>query len=426
MDYYHNGINNTDPVNVGLLPFPPYYWWESGAMWGGLVDYYSYTKDESYVNTTIRGLTAQKGPNNDYIVPEHKFDEVRRLALLLLSDDLIIDKGNDDQAFWGFALMSALENQYPSPPADQPQWLELAEALFDNQASRWDTTSCGGGLKWQIYPENAYGYDYKNSISNGGFFQTAARLARYTGDQKYLDWAVKSWDWCQTVGLISPTYDVYDGTNDLIGCVDQDQTRWSYNVAVFIEGAAALYNLTNSDIWMQRTQGLLDASKAFFSPFSNASNIMFEAACEPNDSCNTDQQSFKAYLARWLAKTSVLAPFTAATIRPMLEASALAAAASCSGSTDGVTCGTKWYTGGWDGTWGAGQQLAAMEAIQALAIADAGAPYSKALNHIQPRNPSRSIVERSFGARRIDPQLAAVSSILVAGVATLALFARAI
>jgi mannan endo-1,6-alpha-mannosidase len=282
--------------------------------------------------------------------------------------------------------MSALENQYPSPPSDQPSWLVLAQNLFDNQASRWDTTSCGGGLKWQIYPSNSYGYEYKNSISNGGFFQLAARLARYTGEQKYTDWAVMIWNWCESVGLISPSYDVYDGSNDLINCSQLDHTQWSYNVAIFIEGAAALYNLTGADIWMQRTQGLLDAAGIFFSPFPNASNVMYEAACEPYETCNTDQQSFKAYMSRWLAKTSVLAPFTAVNIQPMLEASALAAAASCSGGADGVTCGTKWYTNAWDGTWGAGQQLSALEVVQALLIANAGPPYSQASTSIQPGN----------------------------------------
>lgn len=371
-------------------------------MWGGLIDYFSYTGDGSYVLATIQGLIAQKGPNNDYIVPEHKFDEVstnKNRPRMCVTDPP--EQGNDDQAFWGLALMSALENQYPSPPSDQPQWLHLAEALFNHQASLWDTASCNGGLKWQIYPENAYGYDYKNSVSTGSFFQMAARLARYTGDQKYFDWAIKAWDWCQAVGLIGPVYDVYDGTNDKLNCREVDHTQWSYNVAIFLEGAAALYNLTGSDLWRQRTAGLLDASIVFFSPFPNASNIMYEAACETYGNCNTDQLSFKAYLARWLAKTSVLAPFTSSSIRPMLEASAQAAAASCSGGLDGVTCGTKWFVGAWDGTWGAGQQLAALEVVQALLVADAGIPNSQFLNPpaMQLRNVNYTWPPTEFGTR---------------------------
>lgn len=135
LKYYKNNAPDTPPEKIGLLPFPPYYWWQSGAMWGGLIDYYSYTKDNTYVNDTIQAMMAQRGPKDDFIVPAHRSDE-----------------GNDDQAFWGLALISAIEYNFPSPPPDKPQWLSLLIALFENQASRWDTTSCAGGLKWQIYP----------------------------------------------------------------------------------------------------------------------------------------------------------------------------------------------------------------------------------------------------------------------------------
>lgn len=76
MKYYYNNATDTAPEYIGLLPFPPYYWWESGAMWGAMVDYHTYTGDKSYVPVTIQGLIAQTGPNKDYIVPEHKYDEV--------------------------------------------------------------------------------------------------------------------------------------------------------------------------------------------------------------------------------------------------------------------------------------------------------------------------------------------------------------
>lgn len=308
------------------------------------------------------------------------------------------NQGNDDQAFWGLALMSAIENRYPDPPPNQPQWLPLLEALFNNQASRWDTSSCGGGLKWQIYPENAYGYDYKNSVSNGAFFQLAARLARYTGDQKYVAWAEKTWDWCRSVNLVADNYDVYDGADDRLDCRELDYTRWSYNVAIFLEGAAALYSLTGEQIWADRTAGLLDASKVFFYSSSDSIDIMYEPGCEPYGTCNVDQQSFKAYLARWLAKTAVLAPFAAPTIRPMLESSAKGAASSCSGGLDGVTCGSKWYQGAWDGTWGVGQQLSALEAVQALLGLDAGPPFSRFLSsNLVRRNSTQSITNINGG-----------------------------
>jgi mannan endo-1,6-alpha-mannosidase len=69
--------------------------------------------------------------------------------------------------------MSALEYQFPDPEKAPASYLEVAVNSFNNMMGRWDESSCGGGLRWQIYPENSYGYDYKNSISNGCAFALA-------------------------------------------------------------------------------------------------------------------------------------------------------------------------------------------------------------------------------------------------------------
>lgn len=93
---------------------------------------------------------------------------------------------------------------------------------------------------------------------------------------------------------------------------------------------------------------------------------MYEAACETNGKCDVDELSFKAYLARWMGATTKVAPFTYDTIMNYLSTSATAAAEQCSGGTSGRTCGAKWTDGTtYDGTYGVGQQMAAMEVIQA-------------------------------------------------------------
>jgi hypothetical protein len=78
-------------------------------------------------------------------------------------------------------------------------------------------------------------------------------------------------------------------------------------------------------------------------------NVMAEK-CEQAGTCNVDQLGFKAYLSRWLAATSVVLPSMAGTIAPLLQASANGAVASCGGSPNSSTCGTKWFTNNWDGT----------------------------------------------------------------------------
>ena len=373
MIQYYTGNTTGGPL-VGLLP-GPYYWWEAGAMWGAMVDYWHYTNDTTYNNITTQALLSQVGPADDYMVPAQMTNE-----------------GNDDQAFWGFAVMSAVEHGFPDPASSSLQWLSLVEALWNTQVFRWGLGSCNGGLKWQIFPSNK-GYDYKNAISNGGFFQLAARLAHYTGNQTYVDWAEKSYNWTEGVGLIGPRYDVYDGTDDTMNCSSLDHVQLTYNIAIWLYGAAVMYNYTNgSSIWETRTSGLLTACATFFSPFSNSTNIMYEPSCEEDSSCDLDAQSFKAYLARFMWATTQMAPYTLDAITTLLRASATGAAASCSGGSDGVTCGSRWYTNNWDGLYGVGQQMSALEVMQGLLINGTAPPDTLPVVHLATTQPASSTI----------------------------------
>lgn len=56
--------------------------------------------------------------------------------------------------------------------------------------------------------------------------------------------------------------------------------------------------------------------------------IMVEVACEQSRNCNIDQQTFKAYLSRWMAATVKVAPWSHDTIMPLIRSSATAAAKS--------------------------------------------------------------------------------------------------
>lgn len=101
-------------------------------------------------------------------------------------------------------------------------------------------------------------------------------------------------------------------------------------------------------------------------------DTLVEVACEPNKRCNIDQRSFKAYIARFMALTVKLAPFTAKAIMPKLRTSAIAAARYCSFGEDQNTCGMSWTQGAdWDGWSGVGEQLSALEVIQSNLIVQA-------------------------------------------------------
>lgn len=368
--YYTGGVEGQVVSQMpGVLP-GPYYWWEAGAMMGSLIEYHYYTGDTSFNSLVTEAMLFQTGPDANYMPP----NQTQSL-------------GNDDQCFWALSAMSAAETRFPNPGPEEPQWLALAQAVFNTQAHRWDMSSCGGGLKWQIFAFNL-GYDYKNAISNGCFFNLAARLGAYTHNDTYLEWANRVWDWEQAVGLIGENYMVYDGTGDLENCTSLSHIQWTYNAGIHILGAAMMWRETTGSqqaLWQTRLSALLESAKVFF---TGDSPTMYEAACEPPGNCNVDQLSFKAYFSRWLGATAKIAPFTHDIILPLLQSSAQAAALSCTGGIQGTLCGMRWTAGTWDGTDGVGQQMCALEVIQTNLLDSVPARVSDGNGGISQGNPA--------------------------------------
>ncbi|KAM7199891.1 glycoside hydrolase [Naviculisporaceae sp. PSN 640] len=328
---------------------PPYYWWECGAMFGAMLDYSHYVGDHSYDPVISTALLAQTGPNFDYMLPSHYGQE-----------------GNDDQAFWGFAVMTAAERNFPQPNPNIPSWLQMSENIFNSLSSRWNVSACGGGLLWQIFATNPNGLDYRNSVSNGGLFQIAARLARATGNQTYADWATKVWDWTTGIGMIDENYNVFDGASSKENCSKINPQSYSYSHGIYLYGAAVMANVTGDDIWVERTKGLMQGAEWFFNPYSNATDIMYERQCEKSGTCNTDMRSFKGYLSRFMFATARMLPELVGPVYKLLGASAMGASQACTGGQDGTTCGQRWYAGGFDGMVGLGEQMCALEVIQGL------------------------------------------------------------
>ncbi|UPK93215.1 hypothetical protein LCI18_004150 [Fusarium solani-melongenae] len=353
--------NNTGDV-PGNLP-DPYYWWEAGALFGTMIDYWWLTGDSSYNDITKQALVHQAGDTNDYM-PENQ----------------TLTEGNDDQGFWAMAVMSAAEHKFPDPPDDKPGWLALTQAVFNEYVSRWDSKHCSGGLRWQIFTFNT-GFDYKNSISNGCFFNIAARLARYTGNDTYADWAEKIWDWEVDAGLITNELQVFDGvTIGESNCSSTDTNQWTYNAGIYLHGAAVMYNITESDTWKKRVDGVLtNINKKFVK-----NNVIYEQFCEPSKQCNQDQQNFKGFLARWMAATTQMAPHTYDSVAKLLLSSAKSAVGVCNGSPAtgyrgpaGTACGFSWLTGAYDGIVGVGPQMSALSIFMYTLVDKVSSPVTK-------------------------------------------------
>ena len=68
MAYYATNANGTILSGIpGLLTYPPYYWWEAGAMFGQMIEYWYYTNDTTYNDLVTAGLLFQVGPQANYV-----------------------------------------------------------------------------------------------------------------------------------------------------------------------------------------------------------------------------------------------------------------------------------------------------------------------------------------------------------------------
>jgi mannan endo-1,6-alpha-mannosidase len=294
--------------------------------------------------------------------------------------------------------MSAAELNFPPAPKGNPPWLQLAQAVFNRVASRWDPKTCGGGIRWQ-YHAVFTGHDrlYKNTVTNGGFMELASRLAHYTMNETYANWAEKTWDWLASTPIMEGSVDtgsikVYDGAK-VPNCDESTVNKavYSYNPGTLIIGAANLYsyynwtgNQENMSKWMGRMNALVQGTTLYY-PTNPAktglavngapSDVFVEVQCEFSDEgCGQDATSFKGFHLRWLTHVWLLTQNVqgsnaddeatrkalVARVQEVLIASAKGAAQQCSGGDSGEVCGQRWWESTWDGTTYVGSQMSAM------------------------------------------------------------------
>ncbi|KAK7967878.1 glycoside hydrolase family 76 protein [Apiospora aurea] len=320
----------------GILPGPPpdgdYYWWHGGAMWGTLLDYRHHTGDADYDRIVYEAMLFQVGDDRDY----NPANWSASMGLL------------------GHVRHDRRRGGLQGSPKDQPQWLSLVQAVFNDQTMpdrRVTEGPCRGGLRWQAVRYNN-GFDYINTIANACYFNMGARLARYTGNQTYVKLVEDTYETIMRLGYIDKDYNVFDGAH-LPNCDKINRAQFSYNIGLLVQGAAALgrRNSTTS----------LDATLKVFWP----NGVAFEISCEgqPGGGCNKDMESYKGFVHRWLGYTAQVAPHTAAKIKPMIRARA---------APNGRFCGFHWTTGVFDGSIGAGQQMNVLGALTAMLMPDQG------------------------------------------------------
>jgi predicted alpha-1,6-mannanase (GH76 family) len=149
-----------------------------------------------------------------------------------------ITSANDDEGWWALAWIDAYDL------TKTPAYLSMAQTIFSDLTTQWDTTTCGGGIWWSKDLKTSA---YKNAVTNELFLTIAASLANRVSQPsqkaQYLNWAIKEWQWFDNSGMINTQHLINDGlkASNPAACVNNRQTTWTYNQGVIQGGLLELY-----------------------------------------------------------------------------------------------------------------------------------------------------------------------------------------
>lgn len=137
--------------------------------------------------------------------------------------------------------------------------LARAEEIFALVVSGWDddpTHPNPGGVFWTQAPWS----NDRNTVSNMPGAQLGLRLHQITGEQSYLDWALKMYDWTNE-NLQRPD-GLYSDHVDLAGTIEP--TVWSYNQGVPVGVNVLLYQVTDDARYLDEAQRIAEAAYRYY------------------------------------------------------------------------------------------------------------------------------------------------------------------
>jgi predicted alpha-1,6-mannanase (GH76 family) len=176
-------------------------------------------------------------------------------------------------AWWALAWINAYDL------TGEIRYLKMAQTIFTAMTGGWDDV-CEGGVWWN------FSRDYKNAIPNELFLTLAARLyQRDPGEQSYLMWALREWNWFRQSDMINASHLINDGLKD---CQNNGGPTWTYNQGVILGGLADLYRITGEDRYLHQAEAIADAVLCHL---VNDEGILIES-CEATG-CDSNGAQFK-------------------------------------------------------------------------------------------------------------------------------------
>ena len=279
-----------NPSNQGAIPesrsggVDGFQWYESGIMWGAVLDYIQASGDQDYLTIATQAVTlaAHNGVGSFVGNPGlFGLDQTRT--------QVWDGKWNDDILWWALPALTGAELFGPKQimPGGVP-YAQLAQRTYDEVWQQWDPKGCGGGIFWSRNRNNPDTKNVKSAITNAQHAFMGARLFKITKDPKYinnakmvLDWMIRGMNIGNTRGIIEEDFSVVDGLEVLDrspGCA-KNPLQLAYKSGFTAAAFAAMFSATNDTQYITMANGI--ARKAL-------STFVYDGVI--SDSCETVMQ----------------------------------------------------------------------------------------------------------------------------------------
>jgi predicted alpha-1,6-mannanase (GH76 family) len=270
MTFYDNATGRWDPKSP---------WWQSGNALQSVMDYMAKTGSRAYLPQARNTIRIQR--QNLSWWPEG-------------GGDFRADS-TDDTGWWALAILRMYEL------TNDADLLEIAKTDEAYMHSYWNTTTCEGGLIWDIPT-----LSYHNAISNELYLELTASLHNLIpGDTLYLNRSLTAWRWFNNSGLINPQHLINDGLTQDAACKNNGQNTWTYNQGVILGGLSQVYVATGNSSFLDTACSIADA--VISSSALSQSGILTEFY-PPLEPIEPDSPAFKGIFIRNLQKLNLLLP----------------------------------------------------------------------------------------------------------------------
>lgn len=258
-------------------------------IWCMFMDYAKYTGDMQFSDLVGQALVnASFGPAHDFLGGSQAG-----------AVEKFLGRWNDDILWPSQAVIGGAELFGPRAqmPSSSGNWISLATKTYDQVFSQVDR-KCSGGIYWARDRE-AKGGTYKSIITQLEFISQGARNFIQTRNATALQQSQSILAWLSTSGLANNiTGMLWDGVG-VDACLSFTVSQWTYNYGQMLGSLAWMFKATKDQKYLDMTVPYFThAARTFAGPFT--SGVIAEI-CELDNSCNRDQQGFKAVYVRNLA-----------------------------------------------------------------------------------------------------------------------------